>query len=162
MKRYIPIFLLTLVAAGTAHEARAQFQLGARGGYDLETDDALIGVEARFGLNNPALPLIIAPAFDYYFLDIDDASFYELDLNVLYPFGINNQTFTPYAGAGLGVGFLSFDDGDESETDTDLGLNLVGGAVFGFGGIRPFAQARLKLGGDMELATLHGGVLFIL
>jgi opacity protein-like surface antigen len=162
MKRFISIVLLTAAFLATEHEACAQFQLGVRGGYDLETEDPVLGVEARFGLNNPSLPLIIAPAFDYYFIDADNVNFYELDVNVLYPFGINNQAFTPYAGAGLGVGFSTVEIGDETESETDLGVNLVGGAVFGFGGIRPFVQARLKLGGDADLATLHGGVLFTL
>ena len=158
MKTFVPIFALVvmLLSAGDAH---AQFQLGVRGGYDLETEDPLLGVEARFGLNNPSFPLIIAPAFDYYFLDSDRVNFYALDLNLLYPFGINNRSFTPYAGAGLGVGFTSVDVGRDTESDTDLGVNLVGGAVFGFSRLRPFIQARLKLGGDADLATLHGGVL---
>ena len=160
MKRYIPYFVVALLFAGTAMDAQAQFQLGVRGGYDLEVEDPLLGVEARFGLNNPSFPLIIAPAFDYYFIDADDASFYHLDLNVLYPFGINNQSFTPYAGAGLGIGF--WDPGENFDSQSDLGLNIVGGAVFGFGQIRPFAQARLKVGGDIDLVTLQGGVLFAL
>ncbi|HEX7071421.1 MAG TPA: outer membrane beta-barrel protein, partial [Rhodothermales bacterium] len=146
MKRIFSILLLTTAFLCIQQEARAQFQLGVRGGYDLETEDPVLGVEARFGLGSPSLPLIIAPAFDYYFVDNDNFNFYELDVNVLYPFGINNQTFTPYAGAGLGVGFSSVEIGDRTESDTDLGVNLVGGAVFGFGGIRPFVQARLKLG----------------
>lgn len=141
-------------------EASAQFQIGPRVGYDLETDDAVLGVEARFGLNIPTFPLIVAPAFDYYFLGNDNASFYALDLNLLYPFGIANQVFTPYAGAGLGIGFSNVDTPAGDVSDTDIGVNIVGGAVFGFGSIRPFAQARLKLGGDADLATLHGGLLF--
>lgn len=160
MKRYIPILLLAALV-GTASSAHAQFQIGPRVGYDLETDDLVLGVDARFALNNPALPLIIAPAFDYYFIDSDDVSFYALDLNVLYPFGISNQVFTPYAGAGLGVGFSRIEIADETESETNLGFNLVGGAVFGFGSIRPFAQVRLTLG-DADLATLHGGLLFSL
>lgn len=160
MKSYIPILCLAALSFSLVGEARAQFQLGVRGGYDVETEDPLLGVEGRFGINNPSFPVIIAPAFDYYFIDVDDASFYELDLNLLYPFGINNQVFTPYAGAGLGIGFSSVEIAGESESDSDIGVNLVGGAVFGFGSLRPFVQARLKLGGDADLATLHAGVLF--
>lgn len=158
MKRYLPVFLLLATLAVPVDEANAQFQLGIRGGYDLDVDEALIGAEARFGLNNPSFPLIIAPAFDYFFTDDvggRERSFYALDLNLLYPFGINNQTFTPYAGAGLGIGL-----GDL--VDTDLGVNLLGGATFGFGNIRPYVQARLKFGADRDLASLQGGVLFSL
>ncbi len=162
MRRYIPTLVLIVLAIGTASDARAQFQIGIRGGYDIETEDPLIGVEARFGLNNPNLPIYFAPSFDYYFIDNDNFSFYEIDVNALYAFGINNQVFTPYAGAGLGIGISSVEIGDNRESDSDIGVNLVGGAVFGFSRVRPFIQARLKVGGDADLATLHGGVLFSL
>ncbi len=165
------VFALSLAVPS----AYAQFSVGPRLGYDIEAEAAFLGAEGRFGLPVGSLPLQLQVGADYFFLsdggyfgvtdEVDVSSrLISLDVNVLYPFGVDNQSFTPYAGVGLAVvnssyevsaGPLSVDEGN-----TDLGINLVGGAVFGTGALRPFAQARLKLGGDANLTSIMGGILF--
>jgi len=173
MKRYVP-FLALLLALSVSVEAQAQFDLGAHVGYNLgdEPFDALfIGVDGRFALGALQFPVVLAPSIQYFFLDDFEGfgqsvsqSLIEIDLNALYEIGIENQAFTPYVGAGLGIGRYSVDVetgiiGSVDLSSTDIGLNILGGAVFGFGPLRPYAQARFMLGGA-ELITLQGGILY--
>ncbi len=173
MKNSVRIVLLTAaMAVALAPSAFAQFDLGVRAGFDIEAEDPFVGVEARIALPVGNLPLMLQPSFDYFITGDGgdgiggvgfDYNVYQIDVNVLYPFGVNNESFTPYAGVGLGITYWSFDysglgvNADDSETD--IGLNIVGGAMFGSGNLRPFAQARFMLGGG-ELFSLMGGVLF--
>lgn len=172
MKRYIPLFALMLMLSATL-DARAQFDLGAHAGYNLGSepfDGLFIGVDGRFALGL-AFPIILAPSISYFFLEDFEGigtsvsqSFIEIDVNGLYEFGIDNQAFTPYVGAGLGIGRYSVDidvgfGGAGLGSSTDVGLNLLGGAVFGAGPLRPYGQARFQLGGA-ELITLQGGILY--
>lgn len=86
----------------------------------------------------------------------------------------SNAVFTPYAGLGLGVTHVSFDPDAPlnllEDEETDYGLNVIGGAAFGAGPVRPFAQARITLGDHMAFLNeddeggagyaLMGGLLF--
>jgi hypothetical protein len=155
---------LTLVAllftfiALTPQSANAQsFEIGPRVGYEVDDIDALsIGLDARMGIG--ALPVRINPYFDYYFVDDIgpvDHSLVQLGINALYEFGIANQTFTPYAGAGLAVTRQKVGN----NTNTEPGLNLLFGSRFGFGSIRPFVQGTVSIG-DYDFFTVQGGLLF--
>ena len=147
-------------------EASAQFGIGIRGGYNLDafTDEGFekgafaLGGEARFGLG--ALPIILNPGAEYTFTGLDDATVLQLDANVLYPFGFNNSTFTPYVGAGLGITRVSTDANlgpiQIEDSETDFGVNIIGGASFGFGTIQPFAQARITLGEHLAYLNEDG------
>ena len=158
------LFILALFLVATTHEARAQatIEIGPRVGYEIDNlNELIIGADARIG--TAALPVVINPAVDYYF--VDGASMIQFTGNALYEFGIDNELFTPYAGAGVAVTRYSVDV-DESvieidNSTTDVGLNVVGGARFGFGNLRPFVQAQLTFG-DIEPVSIVGGVLFSL
>lgn len=154
MKR---LLLLFAVFAFAALPARAQFHLGAHGGYDFEVESALVGVSAQLNLPNTAV--VIAPSLDYYLntgTETIDQTLVAFNLDALYHFGIDNQMFTPYAGVGAG---LLYNDVENFGSDTDFGGHLTGGAIFGFGNLRPFAGARVRLIGE-SLTSLYGGVLF--
>jgi hypothetical protein len=138
--------------------ANAQaFEIGPRIGYEVDDWDALsLGVDARLGVG--ALPIRINPYFDYYFVDDIgnlDHSLVQLGINALYEFGVANQAFTPYAGAGLAVSRRSVGDA----TNTEPGLNLLFGSRFGFGSIRPFVQGNVTIG-DYDFFSVQGGLLF--
>lgn len=150
---------LLLVIAFTTQRAEAQtaLEIGPRIGYEVDDWESLfLGADVRIDM--AALPVAINPYFDYYFLDNDDVSLIQFGANALYHFGIANQAFTPYAGAGLALSRISYDipgvDGD-----TEAGLNLLFGARFGFGQMRPFAQAQFTLG-DADFFSIAGGLLF--
>lgn len=150
--------LLLAVVAFAPERAEAQaIEIGPRIGYEVDNWEALfVGAEARVSV--AALPIRLNPYFDYYFLDDAgpiDQSLIQFGANALYEFGIANQAFTPYAGAGLAISRYSLGDASNSEA----GLNLLFGSRFGFGNIRPFAQANITIG-DYDFFSVQGGVLF--
>lgn len=166
--------LLALVLLVTPQQAEAQttVELGPRLGFDLgDLEELFIGADARIA--SDALPVLINPSFDYYFVSSGvegvDVSAFTIDVNALYEFGVDNEAFTPYAGGGLGIVRFSssvddspFGGGGISASTTDVGLNLVGGAKFETGNLQPFAQAKINVGGDFTLFGLMGGLLFSL
>lgn len=148
------ITLLALFFAASLcgiQEADAQSSLGVNAGYNLDEQEFFIGGQFRYA---PAsLPIIFNPSLETYL--IDDQTWLRIDVNALYPFGVRNTTFTPYAGAGLGIDYRNFDVGD---SQTDAGLNLIFGAEFGMARLRPFAEARIEVG-DGTPISLRGGLL---
>jgi len=176
MKRFgfavIAFFLFT----GLSQTASAQVDVsvGPRLGIDVgDVEEVFLGADVR--IQSPAVPVIINPTFDYYFTD-DPLTFWGLSANALFPFGVNNQAFTPYAGAGLGIFRSSLDDQQidggefgtitvEGESTTDVGINLIFGAQFLTGGpIAPFVEAHYTpIFADPEnvnLFGIRGGLLF--
>jgi hypothetical protein len=167
MKRTGITLLFALAIVIFAQSAFAQFKIGPRVGYELDEVGAFaIGADVRF--SPPALPIAINPTFDYYFVDKDatgDASLWQANINALYDFGIANQVFTPFVGVGLALTNVSLGSRSAfgvSESGTSAGANILVGAEFGFGAMRPFVQAQTTLGGDLQTATIAGGLLFSL
>jgi len=169
MKKFAAFVLLFGVFVGFGLEqarAQTQIEIGPRLGFDLagDVEEFYIGADSRFTVGG--LPVILNGVFDWYFLDDTflggtdvDASFFQLSFNALYEFGLDNASFTPYAGAGIGLNRLSVSVGNVDDGDTELGVNLIGGATFGFGNLKPFAQAQISFG-DVDLFTIAGGLLF--
>ena len=144
-------------------QAQTQLEIGPRLGYELDELEALsVGADVR--ASTVALPFQINGTFDFYFPDEDDfggdISLFQLTLNGLFEFNVNNQVFTPYFGPGLSLTRISAEAGPFENSESELGLNLVGGAEFGFGNLRPFAQAQFTVGGDIEPLLIVGGLLF--
>lgn len=167
MKRTVITLLFAFGVMIFAQSASAQFQIGPRVGYELDEVGALgVGADLRF--SPPALPIAINPTFDYYFLDDDEfggADVWQANINALYNFGIANQVFTPYVGAGLALTRVTLGNRAAfglNESSTEAGANILVGAEFGFGAMRPFVQAQTTLGGELQTATIAGGVLFSL
>src|SRR5690625_7209562 len=92
--------ILLSLSLGTA-EAQTTIDVGPRIGYELDDVESLfIGVDSRFCID--ALPVLIAPYFDYYFPD-GDVTLFLLGVYAIYEFGIANHALITYAGAGLGI-----------------------------------------------------------
>jgi hypothetical protein len=176
MKRLGLAVITLLLFAGLSQTASAQVDVsvGPRLGIDAgDVEEVFLGADVR--IQSPAVPVIINPTFDYYFTD-DPLTFWGLSANALFPFGVNNQVFTPYAGAGLGIFRSSIDDQEinggelgsitvEGESTTDIGLNLIFGAQFLTGGpVAPFVEAHYTpVFADPEnfdLFGIRGGLLF--
>lgn len=142
-------------------------EIAPRIGYDLgDLEELFIGAEGRFYIED--LPVVLSPAFDYYFAssDFEDTSLdvFGIDLNALYEFELEDNSITPYVGAGLGIIRVSASGSVEgfsvSNSSTETGINLLGGAIFNIDApVRPFAQAKTNLGSDFTLFSLMGGVL---
>ncbi len=149
-------------------DSQAQLSLGVEGGYNLDTfsdkgiadGSYLLGGQARFGLEG--LPIIINPNGNYYFASLDGVDVFQLNADILFPFGVENTTFTPYVGAGFGMTRVNYDSdlplvGDMLDSkETDFGANLIGGATFGNGPVHPFVQARVTLGNHLAFLNEDG------
>src|SRR5690606_34189644 len=132
------------------------------------------GVGVRAGMALPFTGLSAVASFDYYFPDLDNFTYFELNGNVLYDIPLVGVTgFAPYVGGGLNIARSKFEwEGVSvpgiveipggSESNTELGLNIVGGANFNLAVIRPFAELRYQIhGGDFENQfVIAAGVTF--
>lgn len=170
---FASILVLGLLAPMSA-EAQTSVKLGPRLGIPVgDVSDAggdlFLGADAR--IETEALPVVINPSFDFYFMDDIPTvggsvgqSLFTIDVNALYEFGVDNEVFTPYAGGGIGITRYSLDADvrNSSTSDTDIGLNIVGGARFPLGTVEPFAQLNAAFGGDWDRLGITGGLLFSL
>lgn len=157
MKRFAYIAAFLLLGFGFTAQTTAQAQtivkVGPRIGIPVGDvsdfgGDLFIGGDVRF--ITEALPVVPNVSYDYY-MGFDE-SLYAIDLNGLYEFGVNNASFTPYAGGGLGI--------TGSSNDTELGFNLAGGVRFLIDPIEPFVQVNTTFGSDLTRTGVAGGILF--
>jgi len=138
---------------------------GVQASFGTETDFG-IGGRVVFGLRSlfPTTPLDAHVSFDYFFPDAPagaDVTYWEVNGNVAYRIRTTSRTLAPYVGGGLSIAHASVDVGTGSASDTDVGLNLLGGTTFGAAAtkVKPFAEARVTLGGG-EQFVITGGVRF--
>ena len=169
MKKCFGLLLVALfVSAVPASAQLSNIGIGPRAGYDFDWESLFIGVDARASV--PSLPVGFNVTADYFFLeDVEgfgsdySQSLFKITANAIYEIGIDNQVFTPYVGAGLAISRYSADVdtgfGNFDASDTNVGLNILGGAYFGAGSLRPFAQLYLTAG-DGSTVGIAGGVLF--
>ena len=161
MKTCTTLAVLFVVIGISTARAQTSFEIGPRVGFDLagDVEELFLGADARIGV--ASLPVLLNGTFDYYL--VDNYDLWQLSLNALYEFGVDNQAFTPYAGGGLGITRYSFDIDSEfvdlDTSSTDVGLNIIGGAIFELGNLKPFAQAQITFG-DFDLFSIAGGLLF--
>lgn len=186
MKRLaITIVSALFLAAALPLTSHAQFKVGPRATIALNDlsdvgADFAIGADARYDLSeNVDAPIQLSGAFDYYFADDQQVTasesvsqtIFTVDLNAHYMFPVEGS-FSPYAGAGIGITSSSTDEvevntplgtrtfGGDSSSDT--GLNIVGGAEFEAGSLRPFVEGQFTVGGDLSRFGITGGLLFSL
>ncbi len=161
MKHVTTLVFVLVVGISAAHGQGIGVELGPKLGFDVAGDieEPFIGVDARL---TTSLPVIINPVFDYYFTE-GDLTIWHIGVNALFEFGIDNEMFTPYAGAGLGITRWSVDAEFRQfdESDSSVGLNGVGGARFAVGNVNLFGQAQLTFG-DFDVFALAVGALFAL
>ena len=172
MKRLATLAIFALfLAIAPPHSAQAQmesssgFEIGPRVTIDVgNIEEFALGGDVRYDLaRNVEAPVQLSGAIDFYFADDTrvgnrevDRSIYTVDLNAHYMFP-TEETFSPYAGAGIGI--TSSEVGSTSSTDT--GLNLVGGVEFDTGTLQPFIQGQVTVG-DIDRLGITGGLLFAL
>jgi len=92
---------------------------GVRGGVSDSLDQVVFGVHVNMGefVDN----LRFRPAFEAGFGD--DATVLLLSAPVHFVFEVG-QSFQPYVGGGIGLGWVDFDDAD---SETEIGLFVTGG-----------------------------------
>jgi opacity protein-like surface antigen len=167
-------FLVFGLGTPASTQAQVDLQIGPRVGLPVGDMSDLegvffIGADAR--INSEELPVVLSPSLDFYLFDspegVDQTGF-AIDLNGFYEFGVDNESFTPYAGGGLGITRYSADFENDSlngfgfggDGTTEVGLNLVGGVRFLLESVQPFVQVNATLGSDIDRFGLAGGVLF--
>lgn len=126
--------------------------IGARGEFDL------LNVFTNRGAFSRAF---IVASFDYFFIDCNDCTYWEINPMLAVPIRITNPNITPYLGGGLNIGHFSQDVGAPfgNVSDTDVGLNLLGGLRFPLGGVSAYTDARIVVGNNDQL-VLTFGLLF--
>lgn len=128
-------FLLCLALLGlslAAAPAQSQIAFMPYAGYNLEYEEFLVGVGARFGapLAFP-VALSIQPSVE---TSLSDPTYVQADALLLAQLGVGS--IAPYAGAGVGAIF-------PESGDSEFGLSVVAGANFNSTGfISPFVQGR--------------------
>jgi len=164
MKRFTSILsALALVAVLLAPRADAQVQFVPYLGYDFDIGDGslLVGVGAEFGILPGALPvgLALRPSAEYYFVDTPPGTsfdFFQINADVIAELPPIGPGVGLFAGAGLGLGFVSFEAGEFSDSSTEFGVNFLGGLDIDTGFVSPFVQARLTLMDGTRFGILGG------
>ena len=176
MKQYTWIFIaIALFLIPAAVHAQTSVSLGPKAGIDLgDAEEPFIGADVRIEVSET--PVRINPFFNFYFAP-ENITFWSAGVNGLFDIELDDESITPYAGAGLqifrtsvetpgiDIGIPGFEVEPESSSTTDFGLTGVGGIEFRLdGGFRPFVQAELGIVfNEIENLTLFGiggGVLF--
>lgn len=158
----VAVVVLGLMLAPTS--LKAQIDIGAQGSWGDDVDFGL-GGRVVVGLPIEQFPLELIGSFDYFFPDIDNFDYWEINANAAYVIPVPTPTVAPYAGAGINIARASVDVGtvpgvgDFSASDTEVGLNLLGGVKFPLQSVTPYGELRIELGGG-EQFVITGGVSF--
>ncbi len=183
------ILLLMVGLLTTQQQAQAQrVDLAPSLGFGLQVFNQVgdpgtisVGAQSHIYIKEPdpgetGLSLILNPAIDFYLFDIEGMSGLQLDGNVLLGFGGRTKFISPYAGLGLALTSVSGTEVAPQISDvnpgTNIGLNLIGGALFGKQSPRVFMQLRYTIG-EHELhrkdnadpssgLAFNGGIIFFL
>jgi len=168
MRNTILAFVAMAALVAIPSDASSQVRFGPFAAFH---DDADFGVGAFVNFAAPEIHenLAFAGDFGMFFpddggYDEADVDYWELNANALYRFPIENVSISPWALAGLNIahGSVGADLGElgsVSGGDTEIGVNLGGGVTFGTGPMKPFAGAKIELGGG-EGAVIFGGLSF--
>lgn len=160
MRKLSLLAALALVALATP--ARAQLSFSPVVGYDIEAEGPMVGLAFEIGAPLQGIPLTpsIRPLVEYIFFDdgtdLVDTSVIRANADLIGRFNAND-TFLPYAKAGLTLEYISVssDFAEGSDSETELSLNLGGGAEFN----RVFVEGEYGLGG-IEGFRIRAGYRF--
>ena len=160
LRKHVAMRLLVLLSvclpaglfAVSSVQARPDF--GLRGGAYSDEEDAFLGAEALFSLDQDK-HWYGNPNVEHAFVDNGDLTSVSFDFH--YDF-VEHQPYSLWAGAGPTV---LFKDGEayEGQDSTDPGVNLLFGVGDEKGEVRPYGQVKVILADDTE-AVLAVGVRF--
>ena len=145
------IAVALLLFAGNA--AQAGVSVGINGDWNKfrHANSGDWGIGGRLSFGGQLRGMV---TFDYYFVDAGDffengndngldMKFWEANADLVYRFP--TPTVRPYLGAGVGIARHTFSGGIDALLDdnkTKTGFNILGGAEFGNGPVRPFIEVR--------------------
>lgn len=131
---------------------------GPRVGVTMDPDQIHFGAHLDFG--NFAEHIRFQPNIE---VGIgDDLTIIALNFEAAYRFQSRWDVWTPYAGGGLGLNFVSFDsEGVEDDSDTDVGFSVLGGIEKGLkNGHRFFLEGKLGLADSPDFKVTAGWTFF--
>jgi opacity protein-like surface antigen len=149
------LFLTALLAVTPAIAGAAEVgTYGPRIGFSSGPDQIVFG--GQYAVAEVADHLTFDPNLELGFGD--DATIIAFNLDLHYEFQ-TNTTWRPYAGAGIGISFVSFDApppaNDESDTDVG-GALIIGAEAPPRGNGRFFGELKLGLGDIPDLKLMVG------
>lgn len=155
IRRFLPVALAVVLAATSAHEARAQLSPGVHVARAANTFDGVNGVGGSLELSFPLLPIDVFVAGEYFFPDCDECSFWGGSADV--HFSLPVPVLTPYATAGLVMRNTGASDTTVRTGGVGFGAGVNVGAVV-LGG---YAEARYEiLDGSEDQLVFRLGVRF--
>ena len=148
-----------LLLAGAADAATGW---GPRVGATIDPDQVHAGVHANFG-DVFADRVRFQPNFELGFGD--DLTVAALNFEASYRFVENWESWSPYAGGGVGLNWYSWDaDHDfpgHDDTEMEAGLNILGGIEKGIGnGDSFFLELKLGLADSPDMKVTAGWTFF--
>jgi hypothetical protein len=142
--------LLCLFAVSSSPPAAAaEIDFGVRAGAYLEDADPMVGFELLMAM--PARDWFFNPNVEAIFADPQDR--FALNADFHYDF---RQTSQYYLWAGGGAALIRTDAGRDRDGEWDGGLNLLGGFGWRLEGMTPYAQLKVVLSDDTEVAAAVG------
>ncbi|HEX9749787.1 MAG TPA: hypothetical protein VGB22_00655 [candidate division Zixibacteria bacterium] len=144
MKRTIISCLAMLIAVGATHgRAGAVEGWGPRVGMTVDPDQVHVGAHMSLGY-----------AFDRFRLQPnvelgvgDDMTIMNVNGDLAYLFNVDNDSWRPFLGGGVGLYAIDRQDsrGRDGDSDLEAGLHMIGGIEYALSGGNRFA-AEVKLG----------------
>jgi len=153
--RKLLIVLAALIVIPAAAHAESFSNYGLHLGFGDDPDQVFFGGQFTIGDVGPNIDLV--PMIDIGFGD--DATIISLNGDFRYRFDIGGQTWQPYAGAGIGVHFVSFDSSGPLQDDSDTfggGHFIVGIDAPTRSGNRFFTDLKLGIGDSPDLKIEAG------
>lgn len=142
--------------------AGAQVSVGIQTDWGSETGVG-VGFQTVFDLGAIVKGLDTVGSFHYFFPGARhgaQATYRELNTNLVYRIDIADQPVTPYVGSGFNVSYTKASvrvlDVDASGSEIRNGLNVLGGMIFDLGRFRPFIEGRVKTGDSTQFVASAG------
>jgi hypothetical protein len=150
--RILTLIAVALIVAPLATAA----DFGVRAGRYTDAGEEFVGAEVLFDIG----AINVNPNIEYVLGD-DDVTSGTINIDVTYDVA-NISRLTPYIGAGVG---LAYADSDLGGSETEVIGNLLGGVVFHFDTVKPYAQLKYFRGfeqnvGDNDELALTVGLRF--
>jgi hypothetical protein len=152
----LAIALIALAASSATAQEKTRPFVAPYLGYNVDGTEALFGAAVGIPVRVGSTQLLVTPGLEFYPF-LDNGSVYTINVDVHYPIYIPESKFRPYVGGGILLNRMSFDAFGTQVTDTNSQLSAIGGADFGLGALRPFAEANLRFINDATLILKAGG-----
>jgi opacity protein-like surface antigen len=154
LKRLLLICALAaLVPAAALAQSPVVSGIGPRVGFSIDPDQLVFGGQLLIGeiapdvTFDPSLEIGVG----------DDITVIAANLDLKYHFSVRGSEWRPYAGAGIGLNFLSWDSPGRDDSETEVGGNVILGAGAPTrSGNRFFTELRFGLGDIPELKIMVG------